>query len=77
VSEKLYYLQDTRQVIGNCALWWRKNCSGYTVNLDEANTFTKSQAYAIHNVRNTDVPRLISEINKIAKLHVNVKDIIG
>jgi hypothetical protein len=31
-----YYIQDTRNYVGNSVLWWRVNGQGYTTNLDEA-----------------------------------------
>jgi len=36
MSENLYYIQDTRSVVGNCALWWRKDDQGYTCDIDDA-----------------------------------------
>lgn len=32
----LFYIQDTRQTVGNAVLWWRVNGQGYTCNLDDA-----------------------------------------
>lgn len=34
--EELYYIQDTRNYVGNSVLWWRPNGTGYTTNLVEA-----------------------------------------
>jgi len=31
-----YYIQDKRQTVGNCILFWREEGRGYTTNLDEA-----------------------------------------
>ena len=31
-----FYLQDTRDYVGNCILWWREGNAGYTTNIDEA-----------------------------------------
>jgi hypothetical protein len=36
MSERLFYIQDTRNYVGNSVLWWRINGEGYTTNLAEA-----------------------------------------
>lgn len=33
---KLFYIQDSRNYVGNNVLWWRVNGQGYTTNLAEA-----------------------------------------
>lgn len=50
---KLYFLQDSRQVVGNDILLWGKNRRGYTTNLDEAHLFTLDEALS---ERDTDIP---------------------
>lgn len=40
VSERLYYLQDTRQYVGNDILWWAKDSHGYTCDIDKAHVWT-------------------------------------
>jgi hypothetical protein len=49
----LYYILDTRTMVGNCALWWKPDGGGYTCNLDEAGFYTEDQ---IRGLRTTDVP---------------------
>lgn len=39
-SEQLFYLQDTRDYVGNDMLWWRKNNCGYTTNIEDARKWT-------------------------------------
>jgi hypothetical protein len=39
---KQYYIQ--KGIVGNCALWWRSNDHGYTLNLDEAKQFSEEEA---------------------------------
>lgn len=41
---ELYYLQDNRQIVGNCALWWAKKDNGYTCEIRKAETYTKEEA---------------------------------
>jgi hypothetical protein len=37
---QLYYVQDTRQMVGNCMLWWCPDRKGYTTQIDEAGLYT-------------------------------------
>lgn len=40
---KLYYLQDKRNIIGNCMLWWAKDGRGYTTKIDKAHIWTAEE----------------------------------
>ena len=51
-----YYLQDSRNYCGNDVMWWATRNRGYTTNLNEAAIFTKEEAQAQHNCRETDIP---------------------
>ena len=51
--EPKFYIQDTRQVVGNCALW-RKKGQGYTLDLDDAWLVDEATGKA-HGCRETDV----------------------
>lgn len=70
-KERMYYLRDDRQVVGNCLLWWRKGRSGYTCNLDDAHIFTEKEAFAQHSSRETDRPYPKDYIDGIAYRHVD------
>ena len=52
MSAKLYYLQDARQFVGNCVLWWRLG-GGYTTEIKDAELFP---AEKLRGLRDTDVP---------------------
>jgi len=71
-DEPLYYIRDTRSVVGNSAMWWGPNGSGYRCNLDEAGKYTKAQCELRH-LRRTDVPMLVSEADAMAQRHVDVQ----
>lgn len=70
-GEQLYYLLDCRQVVGNCALWWRPNGGGYTCNLSEAGLYTKQEAFG-H--RETDIPIAREVAESCAISHVRQSD---
>ncbi len=53
MADRDYYILDARSCVGNCALWWGPNNSGYVCNLDEAGLYTLEDALS-H--RPTDVP---------------------
>jgi hypothetical protein len=68
MTEKKYYLQDSRQVVGNFLLFWKKDCRGYTTNIEEAHEFTLEEALS---ERDTDVPWPVDEMQAIAKPRVD------
>ena len=66
-SEPLFYIQDTRSFVGDSALWWRPEGKGYTVNLDEAGTYTAAQC---RGNRDTDRPVPVEIAMSVASTHV-------
>lgn len=51
-----YYLQDSRDYVGNDMLFWAKNGQGYTTDLRNAQVYTKDEAVKQHQCRETDIP---------------------
>jgi hypothetical protein len=51
-----YYIQDTRNCVGNAALWWGPDGGGYTTDIDEAGQFEEGRARSIERNRSTDKP---------------------
>lgn len=70
-DQKLYYMQDTRQHVGNSMMWWRKGGCGYCCDVREAHVFTKDEAYAQHRMRPTDLPWPKSYIDAHVAHHVD------
>jgi len=64
----LYFVQDTRNVVGNCALWWRIDRAGYTCDLDLAGKFTGAEVRSMS--RETDVPWPIARVEAAVIRHV-------
>lgn len=50
-----FYLQDSRQIVGNDMMWWALG-GGYTSDVSKAEVFTRDEAQRQHNRRETDVP---------------------
>jgi hypothetical protein len=63
----LFYILDTRQIIGNEALWWCPNRAGYTTNLDEAGQYTEEQTKGL---RPTDIPVPVEVAKRLAHASV-------
>ena len=44
---KPFYIQDTRQYVGNCMVWWGKDNCGYVCDIRQARIFAKGEAKKI------------------------------
>jgi len=69
---QLYYVQDTRTMVGNCISWWGPRTpsgggSGYVCNLDEAGKYT---AEDVKKLRETDVPYPVEYVDARVVRHV-------
>jgi hypothetical protein len=51
-----FYLQDSRNCVGNDMLFWAKDGKGYTTDLRLAHVYIKAEALAQHDSRPTDIP---------------------
>jgi hypothetical protein len=51
-----YFIQDARQYVGNCVLWWCPDGGGYTTQIDEAGRYSEEKAKEIARNRDTDIP---------------------
>jgi hypothetical protein len=68
-ADGMYYLQDARHhaMVGNCPSFRRPDGNGYTTNLDEAARFTFEDAMKQHQCRETDLPWLCTEVDKLRR----------
>ena len=69
-----YYLQDSRTLVGNCIMWWRKNRAGYTTKLELAHVFTREEAMEQHKSRKTDIPWPKAYVDEIAYRTVDIQN---
>ncbi len=65
--QEAYFIQDSRQVIGNCILWWAHEGAGYTCDLAQAGVFSGNDAA---NQRETDIPWPVEHTRKAVVHHV-------
>jgi hypothetical protein len=69
VDDALYFIQDTRSVVGNCGSWWAPNGAGYVCCIDEAGQYRGDY---VRSLRDTDVPWPIEHVLKHVVRHVRV-----
>ena len=69
-SEPMFFIMDTRQIVGNCVMFWGKNRCGYVCDINEAGRYTAKEA---HTGRDTDVPVSVELAEKLAISHVRVE----
>lgn len=75
MSDRRYYIQDTRTYFGDTILWWGPNGGGYTCKLVEAGLYTEEEAARIFRLRGTDVPVLQEDALRAAQPTVMVGDL--
>jgi hypothetical protein len=69
IDTALYYLQDTRTIVGNCGSWWRPDGNGYCCNITDAGQYTGHQ---VKSKRDTDVPWPVAYVLANTVTHVRV-----
>lgn len=65
-TDELFYIQDTRNYVGNSVLWWRENGAGYTTNLDEALKVPRKRALQMQLDRASDRAWPCEKVDKLA-----------
>lgn len=69
-----YFVQDTRSVVGNCALWWGPDSAGYVCDLREAGVYTGAET---KGMRDTDLPWPVEAVQPFVVHHVRVDSVHG
>jgi hypothetical protein len=70
MPEQLFYVQDTRQFVGNCVLWWCPDGQGYTCKIDQAGRYTAAQCVGM---RDTDRPWRCEVVDAVVVRHVDAQ----
>lgn len=73
-GELMFYVQDSRQYVGNCPLWWCPDGAGYTTRLDKAGKYTSDAAMSQHRARGTDIPWPCEQIDALRRPTVDMQD---
>ena len=68
-DDALYYVQDVRQIVGNCGSWWAPNGAGYVCSIDEAGKYTGAH---VRSLRETDVPWPVAHVETHIVRHCRV-----
>ena len=67
MSKDLYYIQDSRNIVGNDLIWWGHKGNGYVCSILLAGVYSKDEAVRQHEQRHTDIPWPKSYIDKHIK----------
>lgn len=73
-GQKLYYVRDTREIVGDCVLWWAEGGNGYTCELKGAGLFTANEVAKMP--RDTDVAYERSAVESLAIRHVRIEALL-
>lgn len=69
----LYYIQDSREYVGNCVVFWGKNNSGYVCDITKAGLYTYEEAMSQHKSRHTDIPWLKEDVENALRTFCDVQ----
>ena len=69
-----FYLQDSRNYVGNDILFWAKEGKGYTTDISNAEVYTRDRAFRQHATRDTDIPWPKHYVDAKARLAVDMQD---
>lgn len=72
---QLFYIQDGRQIVGNCIYWWVENSQGYTCNLKRAWKVDYATAAEIEGSRQTEILWPVEEVDAVAQVHVDIQNL--
>lgn len=72
---QLFYIQDGRQVVGNCIVFWREDGQGYSSDLKQAWRIPYEKALAIEQGRESEILWPCDIIDAHAKIHIDIQDL--
>jgi len=72
-ESKKFYIQDTRQYVGNCVYWWAKESKGSTCHLDNAMQVEEKEAREIEQSRGTDKAWPVEAVDAVATRQVDIQ----
>jgi hypothetical protein len=73
-DDEMFYVQDSRNYVGNSVLWWGLGSSGYVTQLDKAQKYTKAEILKdFSNGRETDIIWRANHVEDNIKTHVDIQ----
>lgn len=75
LSDDLFYIQDSRQYVGNAVLWWAKGNSGYTTHISDAGIYSREEAIELCEIRLTDRAWPKELVDRSASLQVDIQQL--
>ncbi len=72
-----FFIQDTRQYVGNCVYWWAKERKGYTCHLENAMEVDEVEAREIEASRGTDKAWSADVVRAAASLQVDNQRLVS
>ena len=69
-KDKLYYVQNRRNYVGNAVLWWAKNGLGYVTDLSKAHKYTWDEIQ-LFNPRESDIIWESSHVENAIRQYVD------
>lgn len=71
MKQQMYYIQDSREYVGNCMSFWGKNGGRYVCQIEKAGLYTYEEAMSQFKSRNTDIPWKQQDIECAVKSFVD------
>lgn len=72
---RTYYIEDTRQRVGNSVMWWAPDGKGYTCDLRCAGVYDEEEAKRIAGKRGTDRLWPVGEVMPLIQFHIDHQDL--
>ena len=70
----MYYVQDSRNYVGNSILWWGLGGNGYVTQLKDAQKYTKAEILkSFSDGRETDIIWRASHVEANIRTHVDAQ----
>ena len=73
MGAEVYLIIDKRSFVGNDVLFWNRNGSGYTTDIDKAQKYNKTEAQKLDAGRTTDIAVLFDDMEKLSRRVVDMQ----
>ena len=73
MGAEVYLIIDKRSFVGNDVLFWNRNGSGYTTDIDKAQKYNRTEAQKLDAGRTTDIAVLFDDMEKLSRRVVDMQ----